>query len=80
MMRSTPSSPVYPRSMDYGNGVPMMITGNSMYSQPAMYAPLRHGRHRSIALRSALLDEFRANKARKWELRVRRSQLIAIVS
>ncbi|KAI5899501.1 ARM repeat-containing protein [Schizophyllum commune H4-8] len=34
-----------------------------------MYAPLRHGRHRSIALRSALLDEFRANKARKWELR-----------
>lgn len=70
MMRSTPSSPVYPRNtMEYSSGIPMMITGSNMYSQPAMYAPLRHGRHRSIALRSALLDEFRANKARKWELR-----------
>jgi pumilio RNA-binding family len=57
-----------------------MLPGSAMYSHnpQAMHAyqqGMRPGRRNdgtepSMALRSPLLDEFRANKARKWELRV----------
>ncbi|KII88483.1 hypothetical protein PLICRDRAFT_110188 [Plicaturopsis crispa FD-325 SS-3] len=58
-----------------------MLPGNSIYG-PAGVNPSLHpygqtvrpgrradGSEHSVALRSPLLDEFRANKARKWELR-----------
>jgi hypothetical protein len=78
-MRSTPSPhpQAFQSTLDYGSQLPIMLggmygpTGHQMhgYSQP-----MRHGRRdgseASMALRSPLLDEFRANKARKWELRV----------
>lgn len=57
-----------------------MIPNGAMYGHTAHGIPfyhqnLRPGRRQDAndvgsALRSPLLDEFRANKARKWELRV----------
>ncbi len=35
----------------------------------------RDGGHPVMSLRSPVLDEFRSNKARKWELRVRHSPI-----
>lgn len=66
--------------MDYGSQMPVMMPGN-MYSHNPQGLPvypqgMRPNRRNDVAeptfaLRSPLLDEFRANKARKWELRVR---------
>lgn len=67
--------------MDYGSQLPLMIPGGAMYGHGVnpmhVYQQgMRPGRRSDVgepsaALRSPLLDEFRANKARKWELRVR---------
>jgi hypothetical protein len=79
-MRSSPSphSQAYPPAVDYASQIPMIL-GGGMYG-PAGHQmhgylqPMRPGRRdgseSGVALRSPLLDEFRANKARKWELRV----------
>lgn len=78
-IRSTPSPhrQAYPTALDYGSQMPMMLagglygpTGPQMhgYSQP-MRPGRRDGGDSGMALRSPLLDEFRANKARKWDLR-----------
>lgn len=78
-IRSTPSphSQAYPPAMDYGSQMPMMLAGGMYGPGPQMHGysqPIRSGRRDAndagMALRSPLLDEFRANKARKWELRV----------
>ncbi|PIL24085.1 hypothetical protein GSI_13836 [Ganoderma sinense ZZ0214-1] len=73
-MRSSPSphsspygapleySPQLPRGMPYGGMHP------HAGSSPQGYGG-RHGRRGDGAVRSAQLDEFRANKSRKWELR-----------
>lgn len=60
--------------MDY---VPPMVSGGMYGHNPINAYPhnMRHARRNDIILpsqppRSALLDEFRANKVRKWELRV----------
>ncbi|KAF8894634.1 armadillo-type protein [Infundibulicybe gibba] len=76
-MRSTPSPHPQPfgGAVDYGSPISVMMPGGPMFPQPMhVYARgLRQGRRNDwsepTALRSALLDEFRANKARKWELR-----------
>ncbi|EMD38407.1 hypothetical protein CERSUDRAFT_82658 [Gelatoporia subvermispora B] len=67
--------------MDYASQLPMMVPAGGMYG-PASMSPLHlyqhgargtrrgdHGADHHVTLRSALLDEFRANKSRKWELR-----------
>lgn len=64
---------------DYGAQLPFMIPNGAMYGHtthgiPFYHQNLRPGRRQDAndagsALRSPLLDEFRANKARKWELR-----------
>lgn len=71
-MRSSPSPHQGFMSLEYGTQLPMMLPyGHSplhMYPQG-----IRNGRRDgdpSTTLRSALLDDFRANKSRKWELRV----------
>lgn len=54
----------------------MMSPGGAVYGpNPLMYATMMpHGRQdggsQGGGFRSRLLDEFRANKSRKWELRV----------
>jgi pumilio RNA-binding family len=80
-MRSSPSPhpQAYNAALDYGSQIPMMLAGG-MYGHGGPQAMLgysqamRPGRRDSsetgIALRSPLLDEFRANKTRKWDLRV----------
>lgn len=79
-MRSSSShTQTYNVALDYGSQIPMMLAagvyGHSGpqamhgYSQ-AMRPGHLDGSEAGIALRSPLLDEFRANKARKWELRV----------
>ncbi|KAF9464721.1 ARM repeat-containing protein [Collybia nuda] len=75
-IRSTPSPHPQPYGMDYGPHVPHMIPGGMYGHTPmAVYAhSMRHPRRNDVILpsqppRSALLDEFRANKVRKWELR-----------
>jgi pumilio RNA-binding family len=50
----------------YGHGGPQTMHGYSQVIRPGR----RDGSETSIALRSPLLDEFRANKTRKWDLRV----------
>ena len=78
-IRSTPSphSQAYPTALDYSSQIPMML-GGGIYGpagrQMAGYLqPMRPGRRdggdSGIALHSPLLEGFRANKARKWELR-----------
>ena len=83
--RSTPSphAQTYAAAMDYGVQVPVMLQGAAMYAhnvnpQAALYMyqqsirQLRgpEARDAPPPIRSQVLDEFRANKARKWELRV----------
>lgn len=67
--------------MEYGTQLPFML-GGALYGHsglnphgiPFYHQSLRPGRRHdndpTLALRSPLLDEFRANKSRKWELRV----------
>lgn len=78
-MRSSPSphSQGYPNGLDYTTPMPVMLAGGVYNGPPAMHGfprGMQAGRHNvldlGMALRSPLLDEFRANKARKWELRV----------
>ena len=71
--------------IDYTGQLPMMMPGSAMFGTPgganqalSLYQQsLGHGRKFNgdgspgLTLRSALLDEFRANKSRKWELKVR---------
>lgn len=78
-MRSTPSPHPhgYPAGVDYGAQMPMMLAGG-IYGGPQAMHSYPRGMHQArrevfdvgMTLRSPLLDEFRANKARKWELRV----------
>ncbi|KAI0950570.1 hypothetical protein AcV7_008993 [Taiwanofungus camphoratus] len=84
-LRSTPSPhpQAYAAAMEYGSQLPVMLPGGTMYGHAAMNPPAMHmyphggrigrrgdgGLDNHAALRSPLLDEFRANKARKWELR-----------
>jgi hypothetical protein len=74
-LRSTPSPhPQAYLAMDYGQ-MPIMITGG-LYGPtgPQMHGYSHHmrfgRRDGEVAIRSPLLDEFRANKARKWDLKV----------
>jgi pumilio RNA-binding family len=76
-MRSTPSPhpQAYQTALDYSPQIPMML-GGGLYGRQ-MHGYLQHmrpsrrdGGEPGMTLRSPLLDEFRANKARKWELKV----------
>ena len=70
--------------MEYGTQLPFMVPGGALYGHaglnahgvPFYHQTLRAGRRHdndaTLALRSPLLDEFRANKSRKWELKVSR--------
>jgi pumilio RNA-binding family len=72
----------YPTTMDYSAQLPFMLPNGAMYGHaglnahgmPFYHQNVRPGRRHdnsevTSALRSPLLDEFRANKSRKWELR-----------
>ena len=76
-LRSHTPHQVY--AADYGTQLPFMIPNGAMYGPAAHGIPYYHPSVRparrqdtndSSALRSPLLDEFRANKSHKWELRV----------
>lgn len=76
-MRSSPSPhQAYAAAVDYGAQMPMMMAGGMYGPQgmPGYPQHMRSGRRDNgdavAALRSPLLDEFRANKTRKWELKV----------
>ncbi|KAF8522285.1 ARM repeat-containing protein [Hysterangium stoloniferum] len=84
MRHSTPSphAQAYTTGVEYTGQLPVMmgLQGASMYPHAAanhtmhLYPGLRPNRRddnggSTVALRSPLLDEFRANRARKWELR-----------
>lgn len=79
-LRSSPSPhQAYAGALDYGSQLPLMLPGGAIYAGLSpqsmhMYQQGIHsGRRRegdNPALRSPILDEFRANKSRKWELRV----------
>jgi pumilio RNA-binding family len=69
--------------MDYSAQLPFILPNGGMYGHTGLNAhgmPFYHQNIRptrrhdnseaALALRSPLLDEFRANKSRKWELRV----------
>ncbi|KIO26249.1 hypothetical protein M407DRAFT_235490 [Tulasnella calospora MUT 4182] len=71
-----PASGMGPRSASYSPGSYGMRVGNA-YRMPGTPKGRRAGPDTSssttdsgVGLRSALLEEFRANKTRKWELRV----------
>lgn len=82
----SPHSQPYPTSIEYTGQLPVLLGTNVLPATPVyshgvnnphamhIYPNLRPGRRLDIGgstpLRSALLDEFRANKTRKWELRV----------
>ncbi|TFK54861.1 ARM repeat-containing protein [Heliocybe sulcata] len=79
-VRSPPSPHTQGYGMDYSQQVPIMIPGAPIYgggiSPQSMQmfsqggrSGRRDGNDVGVALRSALLEEFRANKSRKWELR-----------
>lgn len=69
-------------AVEYGTQLPFMLPGGALYGHAGLNAhgipfyhqsvrPVRrHDNDAALALRSPLLDEFRANKSRKWELRV----------
>ncbi|KAI6109002.1 ARM repeat-containing protein [Pisolithus croceorrhizus] len=59
----------YTAAIDYSAQLPFMLHNGAMYGHAALNA---HGipfYHQNAAARTPLLDEFRANKTRKWELR-----------
>lgn len=73
----------YTGTIDYGAQVPFVLHNGAMFTHanmsahgmPFYHQNVRPGRRHdnseaTLALRSPLLDEFRANKTRKWELRV----------
>ncbi len=59
-------------SLEYGTQLPMMLPygHGPLHMYPQGIRGGRRDGDLSSTLRSALLDEFRANKSRKWELRV----------
>ncbi|KAG9318499.1 armadillo-type protein [Chiua virens] len=71
----------YAAAIEYSTQVPFMLPGSALYGHPGLNAhgiPFfhqnvrpgrRHDNDPTLSLRSPLLDEFRANKSRKWELR-----------
>lgn len=79
-LRSSPSPHLqaYP-ALEFASQLPMVVPG-SVYGpgvSPTSPHPLHHHPHRGRrahdsgnTLRSQLLDEFRANKTRGWELKV----------
>ncbi|KAI0748224.1 ARM repeat-containing protein [Daedaleopsis nitida] len=69
-LRSSPSphSSSYGAPVDYSPQLPRGV-GYPHVSPTASHFGSRHGRRADGAVRSAQLDEFRANKSRKWELR-----------
>jgi pumilio RNA-binding family len=81
-IRSSPSphTQAYGAALDYSAQMPVMLPGGAMYgpsvNHQAMHLyqqGMRVGRtdnEPTATLRSQLLEDFRANKARKWELRV----------
>lgn len=86
LRHSTPSPhpQAYAAALDYGQQMPLILPGAAMFGHPghqamALYQQGARPMHRldgsdsGMTLRSPLLDEFRANKARKWELSVRSS-------
>lgn len=86
-LRSTPSPhpQAYAAALDYGSQLSLMMPGAALYAHAGMSAPAMHlyqqggrsgrrgdDRDHNIAIRSPVLDDFRANKTRKWEIRVSR--------
>ena len=74
-MRSSPSphSTPYGAAVDFSPQLPHGVPRGGMFPNGGPPGPGyggRHGRRGDGAVRSAQLDEFRANKSRKWELRV----------
>jgi pumilio RNA-binding family len=81
-IRSSPSphTQPYAATLDYSAQMPVMLPGGAMYGHSvnpqAMHLyqqGMRVGRSDSeptATLRSQLLEDFRSNKSRKWELRV----------
>ena len=72
-MRSTPSphSTPYGAAIDFSPQLPRgAVFGHAGPAQPGFGHGGRQGRRGDGQVRSAQLDEFRANKSRKWELRV----------
>jgi hypothetical protein len=77
---SPPSHPQAYASLDYSAQIPMMLSGPSAYGHgvtlqgmPLYRQGIRSGRNDSeptVALRSPLLEAFRVDKDRKWELQV----------
>lgn len=70
----------YAPTMDYGTQLPFMLHNGAVYGHAGLngmsfyHQNIRPGRRHdnseaTLALRSPLLDEFRVNKTRKWELR-----------
>lgn len=90
----SPHSQPYPTSIEYTGQLPVLLGTNVLPPTPIyshgvsnthaihLYPNLRSSRRLdagdSTPLRSALLDEFRANKTRKWELRVRWSRQLLL--
>jgi len=59
-------------NLEYGTQLPMMLPygHGPLHMYPQGIRGSRRDGDPSSTLRSALLDEFRANKSKKWELRV----------
>lgn len=70
-MRSTPSPHTQGYSLDYNSPVGLLVPGMYGLNSPHVFPQgMRTGRRDdSIPLRSPLLEDFRTNKTRKWELR-----------
>ncbi|TFY82620.1 hypothetical protein EWM64_g1389 [Hericium alpestre] len=71
-LRSSPSPHQgYAGALDYASQMPLQVYGGLGLQTMHMYPGPQGGRRREgeVALRSPLLDEFRANKTRKWDLR-----------
>lgn len=73
-LRSSPSphSSPYGASVEYSPQLPRGVPYGAMHPHagPGQHVYTGRGRRGDGAVRSAQLDEFRANKSRKWELRV----------
>lgn len=83
MISGFTSFQAYAGTIDYGAQLPFVLHNGAMFTHanlnghgmPFYHQNVRPGRRHdnseaTLALRSPLLDEFRANKTRKWELRV----------
>ena len=70
-MRSTPSPHTQGYSLDYNSPIGLLVPGMYGLNGPHGFPQgIRAGRRDdSVPLRSPLLEDFRTNKTRKWELR-----------